>query len=131
MKNRSLRILVIICVIIALLPTVSFVVFSCASVETVEAGSGKVFCVKEENRIQATGKLPISSHILVSARYRIEDDKIYIKLYRAPIWTMFFLFRMNGGLRFYIPIDPNVEYTIYREDNSKQIEIGFYEPLEE
>ena len=130
MKNRSLRILVIICVIIALLPTVSLVVFSCASVETVEAGSGKVFCVKEENRIQATGKLPISSHILVSARYRIENDKIYIKFYQAPIWTLFLFFRRNMWT-INIPIDPNIDYTIYREDNSKQLEIEFYEPLEE
>ncbi len=130
MKKRSLRILVIICVIIALLPTVSFVVFSCASVETVGVESGVVLCEKEENHIKVTGQLIISSHVLVSARYRIENDKIYIKFYRAPIWTIFFLFR-SAALRIYIPIDPNVDYTIYREDNSKQIEIGFYEPLEE
>ncbi len=130
MKNRSLRILVIICVIIALLPTVSLVVFSCASVETVDVNSGVVLCKNEGNHIKVTGKVVISSHVMVSARYRIENDKIYIKFYQAPVWTLFLFFRRNMWT-INIPIDPNIDYTIYREDNSKQLEIEFYEPLEE
>ncbi len=117
------KILLGILITLAALLTV-YIVASCLAVKTVNAGSARVWSYeKSEDEIHMKVWIGVSGYVLTGYSYQISGDTIEIQVKEAHIWTAFFtLFGKSAELDIRIPIDPDVEYTIYFTDGENRVE---------
>lgn len=126
MKKKVL--LGILITLLALLTV--YIVASCLAVKTVSAGGARVWSYeKSEDEIHMKVWIGLSGCVLTGYSCKVTDDTIEIEVKEAHIWTAFFtLFGKSAELDIRIPIDPEVEYTIYFTDGENRVEAELPQP---
>lgn len=104
----------------------AYIVASCLAVNTMSADSANASVwsyKKSEDEIRMKVWIGVSGYVLTGYSYQISGDTIEIQVKEAHIWTAFFtLFGKSAELDIRIPIDPDVEYTIYFTDGENRVE---------